>query len=222
MSWPHSTHQVLRPLGERGLHHNAGKPRALPKPIRLRHFLSQHPRCALDLDVEFRRARRNYRFRLVVLTGSKRSRTRLCTNLDRSRFHLDVIGGLYRFRWQVELNFKEWKSYANIHRFDTANQHIAEGLIWAGLCAAVLKRFLAHATQIVSGGQPVSTRRVAMCAKHVIGPLFSAIARIPRRVASVLEEALLFLIVNARRANPQRDRITGRLQMGFALVKGSS
>ena len=51
---------------------------------------------------------------------------------------------LYRFRWQIERCFKEWKSYANLHQFDTANPHIAEGLIWAGLCAAVLTRFLAH------------------------------------------------------------------------------
>jgi hypothetical protein len=33
------------------------------------------------------------------------------------------------------------------HKFDTANAHIAEGLIWASLCATVLKRFLAHAAQ---------------------------------------------------------------------------
>jgi hypothetical protein len=52
-----------------------------------------------------------------------------------------------------ELCFKEWKSYANLHPFDTANPHIAEGLIWASLCAAVLKRFLAHAAQRVVMGR---------------------------------------------------------------------
>lgn len=45
----------------------------------------------------------------------------------------------------------------------SANEHIAAGLIWASLCAAVLKRFLAHAAQFV-GAKPISTRRVAMCA----------------------------------------------------------
>jgi hypothetical protein len=48
----------------------------------------------------------------------------------------------------------------NLHRFDTANEHIAAGLIWASLCAAVVKRFLAHAAQLI-GGKPMSTRRVA-------------------------------------------------------------
>jgi hypothetical protein len=51
-------------------------------------------------------------------------------------FSVDVVARLYRFRWQIELCFKEWKSYANLHRFDTANAHIAAGPIWASLCAA--------------------------------------------------------------------------------------
>ena len=197
-----------------------GKPRVLQKPVRLRHFLSQHSRrCAFDLDVEFPRGRRSYRFRLVVLPGKEKWMTRLCTNLDRNRFHLDLVGKLYRFRWQVELNFKEWKSYSNLHSFDTANEHIAEGLIWAGLCAAFLKRFLAHAAQLASS-TPISTLRVARCAKHIIGPLFSAVARAPRRVAHVFANALRFLLDNARRSNPEQDRKSGRLQTGFVLVEG--
>src|SRR3989442_11780194 len=28
---------------------------------------------------------------------------------------------LYKWRWQVELLLKEWKSYANLHAFDTEN-----------------------------------------------------------------------------------------------------
>jgi IS4 transposase len=48
------------------------------------------------------------------------------------------VARLYRFRWQIEFCFKEWKSFANLHQSDTANPHIAEGLIRANLCAAVL------------------------------------------------------------------------------------
>lgn len=50
-----------------------------------------------------------------------------------------MVARLYRFRWQIELCIKEWKSYANLHQFDTANAHIAAGLIWTSLCAAALK-----------------------------------------------------------------------------------
>ena len=42
------------------------------------------------------------------------------TNLPAKRYPLEVICRAYKWRWQVELLFKEWKSYANLHAFDTA------------------------------------------------------------------------------------------------------
>jgi hypothetical protein len=81
-------------------------------------------------------------------------------------------------RPRLELLFKEWKSYANLHKFDTADEHIAARLMWASLCAAVLKRFLAHAAQFV-GGKPISTRRVAMCARHIIDEIVTALLACP-------------------------------------------
>ena len=58
--------------------------------------------------------------------------------------------------------FKEWKSYANLHAFDTQNASIAEGLVWASICAALLKMFLAHAAQRLIQ-VAISTRTAAMC-----------------------------------------------------------
>ena len=127
--------------------------------------------------------------------------TRLCTNLPRTPFSLDLVARLYRFRWQIELCFKEWKSYANLHKFDTANEHIAEGLIWASLCAAVLKRFLAHAAQLVGRQADLDPSCRDVRAPH------------PRRarhgVARVLQHpqplrrGMTYLLANARRANCQ-------------------
>ena len=147
----------------------------MPTRIRLSRFLAQHAGRRLDLDVEFQRGRRVVGFRVVVLPGREAAMTRLCTNLPRTPFSLDLVARLYRFRWQIELCFKEWKSYANLHQFDTANAHIAEGLIWASLCAAVLKRFLAHAAQRVGEGTAMSTRRVAMCAHHILDDVVTAL-----------------------------------------------
>ena len=61
------------------------------------------------------------------------------------------VAKAYRLRWQVELLFKEWKSYANLHAFDTQNAAIVEGLIWAAISATALKRFLANTAQVVAG-----------------------------------------------------------------------
>lgn len=189
---------------------------ALPKPVRLARLVTRHRGHCLDLDVEYQRGRRLVGFRVVVVPGYEKTMTRLCTNLPRTPFTLDLVTRLYRFRWQVELLFKEWKSYANLHEFDTANEHIAAGLIWASLCAAVLKRFLAHAAQRV-GAVPMSTRRVAMCARHVIDDLAAALLA-GGALLPALRRGLAYLLANARRANPRRDRATGRLRARLRLV----
>jgi hypothetical protein len=198
------------------------RPRPLQKPVRLSQFLSQHQGYCLDLDVDFDRNQRGTTFRILILPGSEKSMTRLCTNLPRKRFSFETVGRIYRFRWQVELCFKEWKSYAGLHKFDTGNEHIAAGLIWAGICAAVLKRFLAHAAQVVGKGVPISTRRVAMCARHVIDDLVAELLAGGARLAWVLRNGLAYLLANARRANPGRDRATGRLQAGLAVVASAT
>lgn len=195
-----------------------GKRIVLAKPVRLSQFIAQHAGRHMDLDVEFkcRKGKDGVWFRVVVLPGHEKTMTRLCTNLPRTPFSLDLVGRIYRFRWQIELLFKEWKSYANLHKFDTANEHIAAGLIWASLCAAILKRFLAHAAQRV-GGKPISTRRVAMCARHIMDELVAALLA-SVSIAAVVRDGLAFLLANARRSNPKRDRKTGRLRSGLLVV----
>src|SRR5437667_12885711 len=76
--------------------------------------------------------------------------------------------------WHMELLCKEWKSYANLHAFDTENPAIVEGLIWAAIAAAALKRLLAHMTQLLVK-VPMSTRKVAMGAVHVLGRIVEAL-----------------------------------------------
>ena len=195
-----------------------GKRIALPRPVRLSRFIAQNLSRRLDLDVEYERdkGKRMVGFRVIVRPGNEKTMTRLCTNLPRTPFSLDLVSRLYRFRWQIELMFKEWKSYANLHKFDTANEHIAAGLIWASLCAAVLKRFLAHAAQLV-GRKPISTRRVAMCAGHIIDDIVMALLACVS-IASAFRDGMAFLLANARRANPKRDRKTGRLRAGLNVV----
>ena len=137
-----------------------GRRSTVPPGIRLSRFLATRATRTVDLDVEFDRGDHRVGFRVVAVPGRDPTMTRLCTNLPRTPFSPALVARLYRFRWQIELCFKEWKSYANLHKFDTANPHIAEGLIWASLCAAILKRFLAHAAQYVGrGGRRVDAAR---------------------------------------------------------------
>ena len=112
---------------------------------------------------------------LLIWNRSMRAHMALVTNLPSEDFDLASVRELYRLRWQIELLFKEWKSYANLHAFRTANPCIAEGLIWASLAAALLKRFVAHVTELVVRGVEISTRNAAMAFRYKAPELFRAI-----------------------------------------------
>ena len=173
----------------------------------------------VDFDVVWGREGKAFRARLIVSWNrSKRQYRYLVTNLPRSRYTPEAIDQAYRLRWQIELLFKEWKSYANLRAFNTANPGIAEGLIWAAVAAAAMKRYLAHMTQVLHAVE-VSTRKVAMCAHHVLADLFRAlISESSGEFLGTLHRAIEYLATNAIRAHPKRERRTGRLQFGIVPI----
>jgi hypothetical protein len=154
----------------------------------------------------------------LILSWNRRTKS-FCyflTNLPSKGYPILVICRAYKWRWQVELLFKEWKSYANLHAFDTENPAIVEGLIWTAIAAAALKRFLAHMTQLLVE-VPMSTRKVAMCALHVLGDIVRALQYGDMAgLYAALEAAITYLSCHAQRAHPKRDRQTGRAQLGLA------
>jgi hypothetical protein len=153
----------------------------------------------------------------LIISWNRRTKSfcYLLTNLPPRRYPLDTICRAYKWRWQVELLFKEWKYYANLHAFDTENPAIVEGLIWTAIAAAALKRFLAHMTQLLTE-VPMSTRKVAMCAMHVLGDLVEALkSGDAAGLYAALEAAITYLACHAQRAHPERDRRTGRSQLGL-------
>ena len=166
----------------------------------------------VDFDVVWGKGDKAFSARLIASWNrSKREYRFLVTNLPRSRYSAQAVDQAYRLRWQIELLFKEWKSYANLHAFNTANPAIAEGLVWAAIGAAAMKRYLAHMTQVVHGVQ-VSTRKVAMCAHQMLGPVIDAlIAKSSDELHETLRVAVEYLATNALRAHPKRERRTGRL-----------
>jgi hypothetical protein len=169
---------------------------------------------AVDLEVYWN-SKDKLVTRLVVTWDKVNKRLRyLATNLPKEAFSLEQVCDAYRLRWQIELMFKEWKSYTNLHAFDTSNADLAEGLIWAAICAALLKRFLAHATERVFR-VAISTRNVAMCVRGMLFELVSALLYTRRKLKGTLETALAFLAGNAKRSHPKRERDKGRAKLGL-------
>jgi hypothetical protein len=73
-----------------------------------------------------------------------------------------------------------------------------------------------NAAQLIAG-KPISTRRVAMCAGHIISELVATLLACAG-IAEVFREGIAFLLANARRANPKRNRKVGRLRSGLVVV----
>ena len=179
--------------------------------------------ACLDMTVRFGKGPKAFVCRLIVhpnLRGNDVPRY-LLTNLERDAFSAQHVSDGYRLRWQVELLFKEWKSHANLHAFDTANPNIAEGLIWASLCAATLKRYCAHVTQRIAR-VAMSTRTVAKCIRHVLSNVLYDLMHSPEQLQLSIAPAIEYLAQNARRAHPKRDRTSGRLKLGLVHVHASA
>jgi hypothetical protein len=93
---------------------------------------------------------------------------------------------------------------------------IVEGLIGTAIAAAALKRLLAHMTPRLGEG-PMSTRKVAMGAVHVLGAIVRALQSGDAvGLSTALEAAITYLARHAQRAHPKRDHQTGRSQWGLA------
>ena len=181
-----------------------------------RKALSRHGQ--LDFDVEFAQKGTKWRCRVVARADTNDGKPcYLVSNLAREEFSAAQVSDAYRLRWQIELLFKEWKSYANLRAFDTANAHIAEGLIWAALCTAIVKRFCAHAAERVHG-LALSTQTTAKCIHHALSDVLCAMMENPKRVPGAFRRLLDYLRDNAARAKPKRDRRTGRNKLGLQHV----
>jgi len=186
----------------------------------LQAIISKFPkRQRAELEVEWLMDHAPFRLRLIVSWNPEtKSFDYLLTNLPPSQYTLNTICLGYKLRWQVELLFKEWKSYANLHTFDTEKETIVETLIWASLSASAIKRFLAHAAEHLLE-VVISTHKAAMPSSYALPQLFRSLRHGDgpwyRRAFNAM---IRYLGINATRAHPKRDARTGRSRLGLKPV----
>jgi hypothetical protein len=158
------------------------------------------PKSNVDLLIEGK----GQQLRLVIYyVRSKDVHVYLLTTLCHRTFPPSVVAALYRLRWQIELFFKECKSYTGLKKFSTKKSHIVEGLVWASMLAILIRRFLLYSAFRNTGKHPAP-----FIAASLSWTFFRDLAKIGlnsiRRLARALKEILHLLRTTAERTNPAR------------------
>ena len=165
----------------------------------------------VDMDV---RNKSDYRM-IASWPEGKSEPSYWVTNLPREQYSAHTIIKLYRLRWQIELLFKEWKSYCNLQKFNTRKASMMEGLIWTSLLALLVKRRIGFSIQQLKGVEISSF----MVAKNTQGWFYGLMESIIHYDLQELTQAwnwaIDYLSRYAIRAHPDRDRKTGRLALGL-------
>ena len=168
----------------------------------------------VDMDVQGKTA---YRM-IASWPQGKAEPSYWVTNLSREQYTAATLIKLYSLRWQIELLFKEWKSYNNLRKFNTRNPTLMEGLIWASLLALLVKRRIGFSIGRLKGVEISSF----MVAKNTQGWFYKLMGAITHYDVDELKQvwnwAVDYLSRYAKRAHPDRDRKTGRLQCGLNPV----
>ena len=133
------------------------------------------------------------------------------TNLPRSEYSSSNIIKLYGLRWQIEILFKEWKSYCNLRKFNTRKATMMEGLVWMSLLALLVKRRIGFSIQQLKG-IAISSFLVAKNTQGWFYKLMESIIHFDQiELKQTWHWAIDYLARYAKRAHPDRDRKTGRL-----------
>ncbi|RLV57860.1 IS4 family transposase, partial [Parashewanella curva] len=168
----------------------------------------------VDMDVEGKTA---YRM-IASWPAGKSEPTYWATNLPRDKYPSSAVIKLYSLRWQIELLFKEWKSYNNLRKFSTTNAGIMEGLIWASLLALLVKRRIGFSIQKLMGID-ISSFMVAKNTQSWFYQLMESITHDSNsQTRPVWYWVIDYLSKYAKRAHPERDRKTGRLRYGLVSL----
>ena len=169
-----------------------------PDGLRLKDF--DLPKSNVDLLIEGK----GRQLRLVIYyVRSKDVHVFLLTTLCHKTFPPSIVAALYRLRWQVELFFKECKSYTNLKQFGTKDPHIVEGLVWASMLAILIRRFLLYSA-FRNTGKHAAPFIAAVLSWTFFRDVGKSAANDYSRIRSTVATVLELLRNTAERTNPKR------------------
>lgn len=185
---------------------------------RLKDLKLKDKNSTIDLNVRW--PEHPFDFRVIAFWYKKKKRIGyLVTNLPRDSVPASDVVELYRLRWQIELLFKELKSYCNLKKFSTKNQHIVKTLIYASFITVLLKRLMAYSTELLKSLW-ISTQKTARTAPSWLSLMAQKIMQSGQLTQDVLLKSVEMISRLCQRAHPKRDLKDGLYQFGvISLVE---
>ncbi len=196
---------------------------------RLQDVVNRLRREQLDLSVRVQFRRRAYygmrsgaerEFRLVGVRDKETGRYHLyVTNIPPERLGASEVAAVYGARWQIELLFKEMKSYYRLDDMPSRKAHVVETLLLAAVVTMLASRRLLWAVREKLRGRKgsVPEGRWAAVFSSVatdILDLLLAPARQVRPIARWLEAMLLHEAIDP---NVSRQLLMARVQNGVGF-----
>jgi len=142
---------------------------------------------------------RTVRFRIVGVWNPENGKYHCyITNiLDISVLSAEEISNVYRCRWEIELIFKELKSYYRLDQFDTEKKEVVDALIYVAIISLTVSRKLWHDLKVAAN---IPWNR---CPRRLFTARFAEICQI------------LHVLIFARSINEIFDRLLEHLKRGM-------
>jgi predicted secreted protein len=195
-------------------------PKLIGGKMKLREFKSQLGGKDFDVDVKLKK--NGIKVRIVGIKHPDSDKYwYLATNLSREEFSGEVLRKFYHYRWQIEIVFKQWKSYTNLKKFNTRKSNIAEGLVWANLITHVVVTFLGNSIKFKNRIIEISLFNIVKSSHQFMRDLITSLSSGDYSGLNlVIKKIERFLIKNKKRRNLKRDQEVGALNIPLVMIEG--
>lgn len=193
---------------------------------RLRDIVKGLKRDVLDVEVEVEFSRRVYagrvrRARQVLrVVGIKDTVTGeyhlYVTNIPADRLSAEDVGIVYSLRWQIELLFKELKTYFRLEDMPSAKAVIVEALLYSALLTLVVSRRILHVVRdhLRLADDRLPTQRWAAVFIAVAHDLLRIVTRRTAQTRNLLRDVTRLLLHEAVDPNRRRNGLLRAVETG--------